>query len=48
MSVVKAADNAVRDIWEVSPWCTVIMNRRNGVSLYIRDLLVILGRGIPL
>ena len=46
--VVTAADNAVRDIWEVSPWCTVIRNRRKGGSLYIRDILLILGRGIPL
>ena len=48
MSVVTAAVNAVRDIWEVSPWCTVIRNIRKGGSLYIRDLLLILGRGIPL
>ena len=48
MSVVTAVDNAVRDIWEVSPWCTVIRNRRKRGSLYIRDLLLILGRGLPL
>ena len=48
MSVVTAVDNAVRDIWEVSPWCTVIRNFRKWGSLYIRDLLLILGRGIPL
>ena len=48
MSVVTAADNAARDIWEVSPWCKVIRNRRKGGYLYIRDILVILGRGVPL
>ena len=48
MSVVTADDNAVRDILEVSPWCTVIRNRRKGASLYIRYPLLILGRGIPL
>ena len=48
MSVVTAAGNAVRDIWEVSPWCMVIRNRRKGGYLYIRDLLLILGREIPL
>ena len=48
VSVVTAVDNVVRDIWEVSPWCTVISNRRKRGPLYIRDLLVILGRGIPL
>ena len=48
MSVVTAVANAVRDVWEVSPWCTVIRNRRKGGSLYIRDLLLILGRGLPL
>ena len=48
MSVVTAVANALRDIWEVSPWCTVIRNCRKGGSLYIRDLLFILGKGIPL
>ena len=47
MSVVTAVDNVVCDIWEVSPWCTVIRNRRKGGSLYISDLLLIIGRGIP-
>ena len=48
MSVVTAADNAVCDIWEVSPWYMVIRICRKGGSLYIKDLLVILVRGIPL
>ena len=30
MSVVTADDNTVRDIWEVSPSCTVIRNLGQG------------------
>ena len=48
MSVVTDVANAVRDIWELSPWCKVIRNCRKEGSLYIRDLLLVLGRGIPL